>query len=457
MATPAKIINFNLPTVVLVGRVNVGKSTIFNRLTETNQALISTIPGTTRTNNVGITVWRGKQFRLIDTGGLSFSDNVLLEKDIIKQTETALKQADVILMVVDLQDNLLPQEKKLAKKLMRQYQSKKPIMLIGNKADSPDWRIRAHEKEWRQLGLGAPIAVSAINGSNIGDLLDLIYKNLKKTKKQPKTIKENDAIKTTIVGRPNVGKSSLFNKLIGESRVIVNPMPHTTREPHDILVEVDGQKLLFMDTAGIRRKSKVSGVLEKLGIGKSFEVIKRSDIIIFLLDASSPITDQDQQLGGFLSEHAKSVIIAVNKWDLAEENTDNFKNEIKKMIYNYFPHLNYAPIIFISALTEYHIHQIFPLITRVWKERQTSVSPEALREFLRLTIKQHLPSRGKGVRHPQILQIKQTSTSPPVFQIVIKHRTSLHLSYVNFLKKRLREKFGFFASPIIIKLTKLKK
>lgn len=457
MATPAKIINFNLPTVVLVGRVNVGKSTIFNRLTETSQALISTVPGTTRTSNIGKAIWRGKQFQLVDTGGLTFSEDVPLEKDIIKQTETALKQADMILMIVDLQDNLLPQEKELAKKIIRQYRAKKPIILVGNKADSPSWKIRAYEKEWHQLGLGAPIAVSAINGSNIGDLLDLIYKNLKKTKKQPKIIKENDAIKITIAGRPNVGKSSLFNKLIGEPRVIVNPMPHTTREPHDTLVEVEDEKILFVDTAGIRRKAKVSGALEKLGIGKSFEAIKRSDIVIFLLDATEPVTDQDQQLGGFLSEHAKSVIIAINKWDMAEENTDNFKNEVKKMIYNYFPHLDYAPIIFISALTEYHIHQIFPLIKRVWKERHTAVSPEALREFLRLTIKQHLPARGKGVRHPQILQLKQLGINPPVFQIVIKYRTSLHLSYVNFLKKRMREKFGFFASPIIIKLTKLKK
>lgn len=457
MSTPAKIINFNLPSVALVGRVNVGKSTIFNRITETGRALVSDIPGTTRTRNIGTVTWRGKQFQLVDTGGLTFSDDVLLEQDIIKQTEIALKQADLILMVVDLQANLLPQERDLIKKLTKPNQKKKPVVLVGNKADSPDWRIRAHDKEWLKLGLGEPIAVSGINGSNIGDLLDLIYKHLRKIKKQPKTLKEKDLIKISLVGKPNVGKSSLFNKLIGESRVIVNPMPHTTREPHDTLVEVEGQHMLFVDTAGIRRKAKVSGELERMGIGQSLETIKRSDIILLLLDASEPITDQDKQLGGFLSEHAKSVIIIVNKWDLADENTDTFKNSIKKMVGSYFPHLDFAPIIFVSALSEYHIHQIFPLITQAWKARHIDVSAAALREFLRLTIKHHLPSRGKGVHHPQILKIKQIGVNPPVFEIDIKQKTSLHLSYVNFIKKRMRERFGFFAAPIIIKLTKFKR
>ena len=254
-----------------------------------------------------------------------------------------------------------------------------------------------------------------------------------------------------------MGKSSLFNKLIGEQRVIANPTPHTTREPHDTLVEVNGDYLIFVDTAGIRRKSKVSGILEKMGIGKSLESVKRADVVLFLLDTSEPITDQDKQLGGFLNEHAKSVIIVINKWDLTEENIDNFKNKVKKIVYNHLPHLNFAPIIFVSALTEYRVHDIFPLIKRAWQERQTTISQIALKDFLRLTIKKHLPSRGKGVRHPKILSIKQIENNPPIFEIVIKYRTSLHLSYVNFIKKRLREKFEFFASPIIIKLKKARR
>jgi len=362
MATPAKIIVSNLPTAVLVGRVNVGKSTLFNRLTETTHALVSDIPGTTRTRNVGTVHWRGKSFQLVDTGGLTFDETVPLEKDIIEQTETAIKSADLILFVVDLQDELLPQEKELAKHLLKKYRGNKQIILIGNKADSAGIRQNIYNQEWQKLGLGLPTPVSATNGSNIGDLIDLIYKSLAKSKKRPKVEVEKTALKVAIIGKPNVGKSSLFNKLIGEPRVIVSDMPHTTREPHDTLIEMDGARIIFVDTAGIRRKTKVAGELERQGIGKSLDAINRSDIVLFVLDAAEPISDQDKQLGGFLEEHAKSVILVINKWDLAEDNEDGFRNEVKERIYKYFPHLSYAPIVFVSAKTEYRVHQIFPLI-----------------------------------------------------------------------------------------------
>lgn len=454
MATPAIINSNNLPTVALIGRVNVGKSTLFNCLTETSKAIISNVPGTTRTRNIGLVNWRGKNFNIIDTGGLTFEKDIPFEEDVIEQTDIAIKESEVILFVVDLKNELLPQEKELAKKINRRFKGKKNIILIGNKADNATDRSRIYDPEWKKLGFGEPIPVSAVNGSNIGDLLDIIYKYLSKQKRKPKTTEEIPALKVALAGKPNVGKSSLFNKLIGEDRVIVSDVAHTTREPHDTLVEVDNEAILFIDTAGIRKKSRVGGALEKLSVAKSLESIERADIVLMVLDTSEPISDQDKQLAGFISEHGKSAIFVVNKWDLAEDNEDTFRNEVMKLIYKEFPHLSYAPIVFTSAKSGYRTHQIFPLLQRAKQERLTNINQADLQDFLKRAVKKRLPSRGKGVRHPKIMSIKQISIGPPVFQIVIKQKTSLHPSYINFLKNRLRERFGFYASPIIIKLKK---
>ncbi len=453
MTSPAKIINQNLPTVALVGRVNVGKSSLFNKIIEQNLALVSNIPGTTRTNNAAVATWRGKNFQLVDTGGLTFSDEVPLEDDIIKQTELALKEADLVLFVADIQTGIMPQERELAKRLRNK---RKTIILVANKADAVDLFPRIHDTEWQRLGFGEPIPVSASNGTNVGDLLDAIYSALNKLPRRPKKIKTIKPIKVAIMGRPNVGKSTLFNALIGEDRVIVNQMAHTTREPHDTLVEVDGTHILFIDTAGIRRKSRVSGELEKIGISKSIATVNKSDIVLLVLDATEPISDQDQQLAGLLREHTRSVIIVVNKWDKAEDNSDEFRNKVKKDIYNSFPHLNFAPIVFVSALSEYRVHQIFPLIKEAWAGRQVVIDEAALKDFLKRTVKKHLPTKDRGVRHPRVIALHQLGYNPPMFEMIIKSNTSLHISYVHFIERHLREEFGFFASPIVMKLSKLK-
>jgi len=477
MATPAKIIDQKLPTITLVGRVNVGKSTLFNKIIEQNRAIVSSIPGTTRTRNIGVVSWRGKQFTLVDTGGLTFSDEIPLEKEIIEQTELGIKEADLILFVVDIQAGLLPQERQLANRLIK---DKSRIIFVANKADSERLRMNAHEADWHKLGLGEPFPVSAANGSNVGNLLDEVFKRLHKGAghrhggaplhsggKKPRTLKEQKVIKIAMIGKPNVGKSSLFNDLVGKKEVIVSDMPHTTREPHDTLVEVDGKALLFVDTAGIRRKSNVSGELEKAGIGKSIDAVKRADIVLLVLDASQPITVQDQQLGGFLRENTKSTIIVLNKWDLVEQeepsskgdskNTDAFKNDFKQKIYAAFPHLDFAPIIFTSAKSKYKIHLLFPLIFRAWEERHTIVPEAELKEFFKKVIKEHRPSRGKGTKHPDIVSFHQLHNNPPLFEMMIKFQTSIHFSYVRYMENRLRERFGFFAAPIVIKQTKLKR
>ncbi|MFZ2190493.1 MAG: ribosome biogenesis GTPase Der [Candidatus Magasanikiibacteriota bacterium] len=465
MTTPAKIDLQKLPIIALVGRVNVGKSTLFNKLTESNKAIVSDVPGTTRTSNEGTIIWRGKYIKIIDTGGLTFEDDVPLEKDILIQSERAMKEADIVIFIADAQDGILPQEKELAKKMRRIIN--KPVILVANKVDTEKIALNTTEPEWMRLGLGEPFCVSAANGRNTGDLLDHIYKILGKIKITPKKLNKpkDRPIDVSIIGKPNVGKSSLFNKLIGQEKVIVNPMAHTTREPHDTLVDYEyklgnkivNQKINFIDTAGIRRKAKVSGKLEKEGISKSIQSAEQSDIILLIIDGAEIISSQDMQLAGLLEKRSKSVIIIVNKWDLAEDNSETARNQVKRMVYSFFPHLDFAPLIFTSGKTGYRVHDIFPLLIQAWNARQTSIPNGVLDKFIQNVQAIHLPSRGKGTRQPTLLGMTQVNVAPPVFQIMVKYRTSLHRSYLNFVENKLREQFNFFATPIVIKLSKTKR
>ena len=454
-----------LPVIALIGRVNVGKSTLFNRLIENQKAIVSDIPGTTRTSNEGVVIWRGKHIKVVDTGGLTFTDDVPLEKDIIEQTEQAIKQADIIVFVTSARDGVLPQERELARRLRRV--EVKPVILVANKVDSKKIESTLTEPEWFKLGLGDAFPISATNGRNVGEFLDHIYSLLHKSKRRPKKArdKEEGIINISVIGKPNVGKSSLFNKLIGEKKVIVSEMAHTTREPHDTLMVYEHevgkkkikQKINFIDTAGIRRKAKVKGRLEREGIHKSIMSVADSDIILFVIDGSDTISSQDMQLGGLIERRAKSVIIIINKWDLTKDNSDTNRNDVKKMVYSYFPHLDFAPIMFTSGLTGEGVHKIFPTIVDIWEARHTEIPTNTLRLFLEKATKEHRPSRGKGTRHPKLLGIRQLETSPPVFEIIVKYRTSLHRSYVNYLENKLREQFNFFGTPIVIKLKKQRK
>jgi GTP-binding protein len=242
-------------------------------------------------------------------------------------------------------------------------------------------------------------------------------------------------------------------------------MAHTTREPYDTLMTyeyTEGEKpethaINFIDTAGIRRKARVSRGLEREGVVKSIAKVEKTDIVLFVIDGSEELSHQDMQLGGLLEKRAKSVIILVNKWDLSEDNSDEHRNEVRKMIFSYFPHLEFAPMVFVSGKTGYRAHQLFPLLIQVWKARNTHVANRALEQLLERAVKEHLPARGKGTRHPELLGLRQIGTAPPVFELFVKVKTSLHRSYLNFLEKKLRESFGFLGAPIIIKLTKVKR
>jgi len=489
MAKQISIRTPRVPTIALVGRVNVGKSTLFNKLIEDQRAIISDVPGTTRTSNEGLMVWRGEHVRIIDTGGLTFTDDVPLEEDIMVQSERAMKEADLILFVTDAKEGILPQERELAKRMRRIIV--KPVLLVANKVDNKRIANTLTDESWYKLGLGEPVPISATNGRNIGDLLDQIFTILSIEPQDVNQVIPKDVINVALIGKPNVGKSSLFNKLIGEERVIVSEMAHTTREPHDTLVEYtdgtsptdqteeiiledqegtatedeaqkeekDSQATLinFIDTAGIRRKAKVKGKLEREGIHKSIKAVDRADIVLFVLDGSDSISTQDRQLGGLLERHGKSVIVLINKWDLAEDNSDSARQHVMKMVYSYFPHLDFAPLLFTSGLSGREIHKIFPMLERIWRARHTEIPTSALANFLVRVTKKHRPSRGKGTRHPKLLGLKQLGTAPPVFELFIKYRTSLHRSYVHFLENRLRDEFDFLGTPIIIKLTKMRK
>lgn len=472
VAVETKKVRSPLPVVALIGRANVGKSTLFNRLIEQQKAIVSDIAGTTRTRNEGIVLWRGAEFLLVDTGGITHNEKVLFEDDIMKQAEKVLKEADIIVFVTDAKVGPVNEEIALAKRLRRV--KIKPVIFVANKVDNKKVEATLNEPEWYRLGLGEPVAVSGSSGRGIGDFLDLIYTALQNRDTAAQDYEEPSGdrpIQVAIIGKPNVGKSSIFNKLIGEDKVIVSPVAHTTREPHDTLVSYrykneeedaadlpeEEQLINFIDTAGIRRKSKVEGTLERQGIHKSIEVLEKSNLILFVIDGSETISQQDMQLGSLMERRSKSVIILINKWDLSEENTDRQRAEVKKMILSYFPHLDFAPILFVSGKTGYHIHDIFPMIVRVWKARHREIANRGLEKFLGYIMNSHKPARGKGTRQPSIMGIRQVNAAPPVFEIFIKYRTSLHRSYLNFIENKLREEFNFLGTPIVIKLTKMKK
>ncbi len=466
MSKPFTQFKKRLPTVALVGRVNVGKSTLFNRLIEDQKAIISDTPGTTRTNNEGLIIWRGEHMRLIDTGGLTFTDDIPFEEEILEQSLGAMKDADVVLFITDAQSGILPQEMELARRLRRI--ENKPVLLIANKCDSQKHERNLTDSEWYKLGLGEPFPLSATSGRNTGDLLDKIYALTEDARTQAIDAAYtpiHDSFSVALIGKPNVGKSSLFNKIIGEEKVIVSDIAHTTREPHDTQMiynhevgeETQPYSITFIDTAGIRRKSRVHGRLERESIYKSIDAVDTADIVLFVIDGTEPMSTQDMQLGGLLERHAKSVVILVNKWDLSEDNSDTKRQEVEKLIRSYFPHLDFAPIILVSGLTGYSVHKIFPELIHAWQARQVKVPVKALEHFLKGAMSKHAPSRGKGTRQPKLMGIRQIGDTPPVFEIFVKYRTSVHRSYINYLENRLREQFDFYAVPIIIKLTKMKR
>ncbi len=444
-----------IPAVAIVGRTNVGKSTLFNRIVGKNKAMTSGERGTTRTSNIDTFIWRGRTFRIIDTGGIDFDKNVPLEVEIKKQIEIALEQAQAIIFLVDAKEGLMPQEKEWARNLR---QSKLPVFLIGNKADNPAGRSQLQNPEWLKLGLGEPLAVSAVSGSGVGDLLDVVIKKLKGAKSATLETKKK-AIRVSIIGRPNVGKSTLFNSLIGEERVIISPVAHTTRESHDTLILKDDEPFLFVDTAGIRRRAHVQAGLEKMGVKQTVNSIMASDVVLLILDIEEPFNAQDKNLINLIGKKHKGLIIILNKWDLvaeAEASEEELRDQFLEQVSGYFPFLRYTPIIFVSAKTHLRVHKIFELIKTVAANRERIIDEEELRKFLLYLTKKHLPTRGKGTRYPKIYSLRQIAAMPPTFEVTIKQKTSLQESYLKYIVNELHKNYDFSGTPVIVYARKIK-
>lgn len=462
----------NLPVVVIFGRTNVGKSTLFNCLTEKKHAIVSDIAGTTRDANHGTVEWQKGKFELIDTGGIINLEQLIkpnkkkdaepIQAKIEEQAKIFLDAADVVLFVVDNRTGLLPQDRQLVillKKILKD--DFKKVLLVVNKVESQRHRIKA--SEFHQLAMGDLQPVSAVTGAGSGDLLDVIVERLNalppKKAKDPE-IEDLPEIKVIMIGKPNVGKSSLLNTLCGTERVIVSPIAHTTREPQDTILEYRNHQIRLVDTAGLSRqgvkqqKKNPNRQLEKIGIEKSLESLDKADIALFIIDVNEPITHQDAKVMSEIIDRQKSLIIIGNKWDLIEEkDTKKFTQYVNRT----FPYALWAPILFVSAKTKSKTNKILDLILDVAKERAAEPSASVLNTFLMKIVKQHLPAKAKGVKHPHIHKFELRRANPPLFEVRIGAKDTLHFSYVRFIANRLREKFGFKGTPIRIWVSKNRK
>ena len=427
------------PTVAIVGRPNVGKSTFFNYIVGKRISIVEDTPGVTRDRIYADTNWRGIDFTLIDTGGIEPESEDIIISQMRTQADMAVSIADVILFVTDFKQGVTEADKEIALMLRK---SKKPIVLACNKADNYG-KISDDIYEFYNLGLGDPYPVSAVNAIGIGDVLDAIYEEL------PKDNNEQDdstIIKVAIIGKPNVGKSSLVNKILGENRVIVSNIAGTTRDAIDSEFENEFGKYVFIDTAGIRRKSKVTENLEKYSVMRTLLAIERADVCILMIDANEGVTEQDAKIAGEAHEAGKGVIIAVNKWDEYEKD-DKTVDNYKKDIYNKLSYLSYAPIIFISAKTGQRVNKLYELINTVADQNAMRVSTSVLNQILNEAIAIVQPPTDKGKRL-KIFYMTQASTKPPTFVVFVNDKQLFHFSYERYLINQLRKEFVLTGTPI---------
>lgn len=437
----------NRPIVAVVGRPNVGKSTIFNKLTGTKISIVEDTPGVTRDRVFGEVEWLNKYFTIIDTGGIEpESDDVILYQ-MRNQAMLAVDMAHVILFVVDGKNGLTAADKEVADILRR---TKKPVLLVVNKIDAKSQFDNIYD--FYELGLGNPIAISGANSMGLGDLLDEVVENFPEGMN---TEYDEDVIRVAITGKPNAGKSSILNNILGEERVIVSPVAGTTRDAIDTYFEKGDNKFLLIDTAGIRRRSKVYENIERFSVIRSMSAVDRADVVLIVIDATQGVTEQDTKIAGIAHDEGKACIFVVNKWDLIEKDNKTMGN-FRMSVREKFPFMTYAPILFVSAVSNQRIGKILETVVQVSAEQNKRVTTSVLNQVIGEAVMLNQPPSDKG-RRLKIYYGTQTGVKPPTFNLFINDKELTHFSYTRYLENRLRENFGFEGTSIKIEYSQKKK
>ncbi|WP_071459978.1 ribosome biogenesis GTPase Der [Bacillus massilinigeriensis] len=427
------------PVVAIVGRPNVGKSTIFNRIVGERISIVEDIPGVTRDRIYSSGEWLTHDFNIIDTGGIDIGEEPFLEQ-IRQQAEIAIDEADVILFLVNGREGVTAADEEVAKIL---YKSKKPVVLGVNKVDNPEMRSDIYE--FYSLGFGEPIPISGSHGLGLGDLLDEAAKHFPQDEEEAY---DEDTIKFSLIGRPNVGKSSLVNAILGEERVIVSNIAGTTRDAIDSKLTYNGQEYVIIDTAGMRKKGKVYESTEKYSVLRALRAIERSDVVLVVLDGEEGILEQDKHIAGYAHEAGRAVVIVVNKWDAVEKDEKTMK-QFEQNIRENFLFLSYAPIVFLSAKTKKRVHTLIPAIDTASENHSMRVQTNILNEVISDAVARNPAPADKG-RRLKIFYTTQVAVKPPAFVVFVNDTELMHFSYQRFLENRIREAFGFEGTPIKI-------
>ena len=428
-----------LPLVAVVGRPNVGKSTLFNKLVGQRISIVEDTPGVTRDRIYSKCEWRSREFMVVDTGGIEPAADDIILSQMKKQAELAIERADVIVLVTDIRCGVTATDLDVAHMLQR---SGKPIVLAVNKCDSlgePPVELY----EFYNLGLGEPFPISSQHGHGTGDLLDEIFKYFPDDKTEDY---DDEYIRVAVIGKPNAGKSSLVNRIAGEERVIVSDIAGTTRDATDTAVENENGKFVFIDTAGIRRKSKVNERIEHYSVLRAYMAVDRADVCIIMIDALEGFTEQDSKIAGYAHEQGKASIVAVNKWDAIEKNGSTMK-EFQTKLENDFSFMSYVPFVFISAKTGQRVDKLFEMIKQVYEKNTMRISTGMLNDVLSYAVTRVQPPSDKGKRL-KIFYITQASTKPPTFVTFVNRSELFHFSYQRYIENQIRETFGLTGTPV---------
>ena len=425
--------------VAVVGRPNVGKSSLFNKIVNQRLSIVEDTPGVTRDRIYCDTEWNGVKFTLVDTGGIEPRTNDVILSQMRAQAQVAIDKADVVILVVDIQSGMTSTDADVAQMLLK---ANKKVVLCVNKVDKPGAEP-PEIYEFYNLGLGDPFGVSAVHGLGIGDLLDKVVKELKDAPEEPEY---EGAIKVALIGKPNVGKSSLVNYMLGEKRMLVSDIPGTTRDAVDSVKENKYGKFVFIDTAGLRKKSKVNENIERYSVVRSYMAVDRADVVLIMIDANEGVTEQDTKIAGFAHERGKASVIVVNKWDIVEKD-DKTMNKIKEKVVEDLKYMSYAPVIFISAKTGQRVEKLYELINYVHEQHGRRVSTGVLNDVLADATTKVQPPTDKGKRL-KIFYMTQPATNPPTFVAFCNDADLFHFSYQRYLENQIRQTFGLEGTPI---------